>query len=90
MTDPKNYMDDHNLLMRKLMTICPVCGKQIYGRDIDINDIKISKSQINHWPLKYIHCHAHNNMPMHALMLYIDANFSVRGLEISNFVKIQK
>jgi hypothetical protein len=72
------------------MTVCPVCKKQIYGRDIDINKIVKSKSKIDHWPLSYVHCHDNTNFPMHALMIYIDANFSVRGLEISNFVKIQK
>ena len=77
-------------LMRKLMTICPVCKKQIYGRDIDINNIEKSRSQIEHWPLRYTHCHTHDNYPMHALTIYIDANFSVRGMETSSFVKIQK
>ena len=79
------------ILMRKLMTICPVCKKQIYGRDIDIPHIENSKSQIQHWPLRYVHCHENGDkFPMHALMIYIDANFSVRGMETSNFVKIQK
>ena len=75
--------------MRKLISICPICGKQIYGRDIDISQIEKSKSKIDHWPIRYVHCHAHERFPMHALMIYIDANFSVRGEESSNFVKIQ-
>ena len=78
------------ILMRKLMTVCPICKKQIYGRDIDIPSIEKSRSKIDHWPLRYVHCHDNNNFPMHALMIYIDANFSVRGLETSNFVKIQR
>lgn len=70
------------------MTICPSCGKQIYGKDIDISYIE--KSQINHWPVSYIHCHSGDKFPMHALTIYLDANFIVRGSEVSNFVKIQK
>ena len=77
------------ILMRKLISICPICGKQIYGRDIDISQIEKSKSKIDDWPIRYVHCHAHESFPMHALMIYIDANFSVRGEESSNFVKIQ-
>lgn len=33
-------------LIRKLLTICPVCEKRIYGKDIDI--LKIDKSKISH------------------------------------------
>ena len=80
---------NHAVLMRKLIAICPICGKQIYGRDIDISQIQKSKSKIDQWPIRYVHCHAHEHFPMHALMIYIDANFSVRGEEYSNFVKIQ-
>ena len=82
--------DDHVILMRKLMTICPICGRQIFGKDIDIDRVKSAKSQIDHWPLRYVYCHSHEEFPMHALTIYLDANFSVRGMEASNFVKIQK
>ncbi|MHA2184859.1 MAG: hypothetical protein ACXAAI_07645 [Promethearchaeota archaeon] len=76
-----------SLLIRKLLTICPVCKKRIYGRDIDI--LNIDTSKISHWPLRYIHCHANNNFPLHALTIYLDNNFSVRGNEVSNFLKIE-
>lgn len=76
------------LLMRKLLAICPACKKKIFGNEIDVTQLDISK--INHWPVRYVHCHSYNNVPIHALTLYIDANFSVRGQEVSNFVKIQK
>ena len=82
--------EDRVFLMRKLMTICPICGKQIYGRDLDISQIEKLKSKINYWPIRYVHCHTHDPFPMHALVIYIDADFSVRGEETSNFVKIQK
>ncbi len=76
------------LLMRKLLTICPVCKKPIYGRDIDI--AKIEKAGINQWPVLYTHCHSHESIPLHAITLYLDANFAVRGEEVSQFLKIQK
>ncbi len=76
------------ILIRKLLTICPVCKKKIYGRDIDI--LKIDTSKITHWPLRYIHCHTNNDVPLHALTIFIDSNFSVRGNEVSSFLKIEK
>jgi hypothetical protein len=74
-------------LIRKLLTICPVCQKRIYGKDIDI--LKIDFSKINHWPLRYIHCHRTSNVPFHALTIFLDANFSVRGNEVSEYIKIE-
>ena len=77
-------------LIRKLLTVCPVCQKRIYGKDIDILKINSKKSEISHWPLRYIHCHSTNKVPFHALTIYLDNNFAVRGNEVSNFVKIEK
>ncbi|MFO7795514.1 MAG: hypothetical protein ACQERB_06145 [Promethearchaeati archaeon] len=76
------------LLMKKLLAICPICKKPIYGKDIDINTIDLSK--ISHWPVKYTHCHSHNGGHFHAITMYIDSNFSVRATEVSEFLKIQK
>lgn len=73
-------------LTRKLLAICPVCKKRIYGKDIDI--LKIDIPKINHWPLRYTHCHAYNHISLHAITLFLDKDFSVRGNEVSNFVKI--
>ena len=74
-------------LIRKLLTVCPICQKRIYGKDIDI--LKIDKKKISHWPLRFIHCHKNNNIPFHALTIYLDNNFAVRGNEVSNFIKIE-
>ncbi|TFF89438.1 MAG: hypothetical protein EU548_07480 [Promethearchaeota archaeon] len=74
-------------LMKKLLTICPVCKKRIFGKDIDIQ--KIDKNKIVHWPLKYVHCHQHQGVPFHALTMYLDSNFAVRGRDVSDFLKIQ-
>ena len=75
-------------LMKKLLVICPVCRKPIHGRDIDIN--KIDKNNVHHWPLTFTHCHTYNQVPLHALTVFLDSNFSVRGKQVSNFIKIQK
>lgn len=80
--------ETRTVLMRKLMAICPVCGMLIFGRDIDLSHL--DPANINHWPVSYTHCHSHKEVPMHALTLYLDSNFSVRGSEVSNYVKIQK
>jgi len=76
------------LLIRKLIATCPTCNKQIYGEDIDISNINTKK--IQNWPFRYIHCHAHNDVPLHALTLYLDADFSVRAREVSDYFKIQE
>ena len=80
-------LETRSFLIRKLLTICPACKKRIYGKDIDI--LKIDPSKVNHWPLRYTHCHSNKNIPMHALTLFIDSGFSVRGNEVSNFIKIE-
>ncbi len=74
-------------LSSKLLCVCPLCKKYIYGKDIDITKIDLSK--IKRWPLSIVHCHAHNKHPLHALTIYLDANFSIRGREASGFLKIQ-
>ncbi|MHA1436385.1 MAG: hypothetical protein ACTSPD_02300 [Promethearchaeota archaeon] len=83
-----NNSDVRAVLMRKLMTICPLCGKLIFGRDIDFS--KLDKSKINHWPVKYTHKHSHNQTPEHSLTLFIDANYVVRAHKISTLSKFQK
>ncbi|MFX1477729.1 MAG: hypothetical protein ACFFCI_06325 [Promethearchaeota archaeon] len=87
MVDESINPEIRSFLIRKLLTICPVCKKRIYGKDIDI--LKIDLSKVNHWPLRFTHCHSNNNYPMHALTLFIDSGFVVRGNEVSNFIKIE-
>ncbi len=63
--------------MKKLMAICPTCGKMIFGQDLKIENIeKSSKS----WPKKYSYRHSHRGFPEHVLTMLIDANFSVRDI----------
>ena len=75
-------------MMRKLLTICPECQQQIYGFDLNLSDI--DKSKVGHWPLSYVYCHSHNEGPMHALTMYLDATYTVRSREVSNNITIQK
>ena len=87
------FMDDYSFqvknrafLMKKLLTICPICNRVIYGKDLDLSSL--FKCKIEHWPIMYVHCHSYKNYPIHALTLYLDSNFSVRSSEVSEFIKI--
>lgn len=86
MDDPYFQIKDRAFLMKKILTICPICNRVIYGKDLDI--ASLFECNIEHWPLTYIHCHSYNNYPIHALTLYLDSNFSVRSSEVSEFIKI--
>ena len=71
-----------SLLMKKLITICPVCKKLIYGKDIDLDHVH--KLGGYAWPVKYVHNHNHKTHPMHTITLFLDANLSVRNLEVAD------
>ncbi len=75
-------------LNRKLITFCPKCLKPIYGADIDA--LKLFNSDVNRWPVNFVHCHAYNQFPKHILILYIDSDMSVRGQEVSDFIKFEE
>ena len=75
-------------LNRKRITFCPKCLKPIYGADIDVR--KLINSNLNRWPLNFVHCHAYDRYPKHALILYIDSDMSVRGQEVSDFILIEE
>ena len=79
--------DTRTFLTRKLLCICPTCKRRIFGADIDIANLDLTK--IKKWPLSFIHCHRDKNHPLHALTIYIDANFAIRGRQVTEFVKIQ-
>ena len=79
--------DTRTFLTRKLLCICPTCKRRIFGADIGITHLDFSK--VKKWPQQFIHCHRDKEHPLHALTIYIDANFSIRGREVTEFVKIQ-
>ena len=74
-------------LNRKLIIFCPKCLKPIYGADIDV--LKLINSN-NRWPVNFVHCHTYNQFPKHALILCIDSDMSVRGQEVSDFIKLEE
>lgn len=67
-------------LIKKLITICPVCKMPIYGKDIKI--LNLTNINVDQWPLNYVHTHAYNDYPTHSLRLYIDSLFSARVYEV--------
>jgi len=75
-------------LNKKLITFCPTCRKPIYGADIEVQ--RLINSDVNRWPVNFVHCHSYNQFPKHALILYIDSDMSVRGQEVSDFIKFEE
>ncbi|MHA1150091.1 MAG: hypothetical protein ACTSR8_17800 [Promethearchaeota archaeon] len=73
------------ILMRKLMTICPLCGRLIFGADIDFS--KLNRRNVHSWSATYQHFHTHNSFPEYNLTLYIDANYAVRESIINPILK---
>ncbi len=80
MIDKSLSSEDRLILMRKLLAICPLCKKTIFGRDVDLSQFQ--NEETTHFPVRYVHTHEQKGFPKHALTLYIDANFAVRGQEI--------
>ncbi len=80
MIDKTMPSEERSILMRKLLAICPLCKKTIFGRDVDFSQIQ--NENCAHYPIRYDHAHEQKGFPKHSLTLYIDANFAVRGQEI--------
>jgi len=71
----------------KILTICPLCEKKICAKDINIEEIELSKIKI--FPFNYIYIHSHNQFSPHALIIYFDAHFNVRGREVAKFTNLK-
>lgn len=73
---------------RKLLAICPICNRRIYGRDLKITNQDLSS--IKHFPFTVIYCHrkagAENDDIKHAVALYLDADLKVRSIEPCDMV----
>lgn len=66
----------------KLTTTCPVCKLEIkFGVELEI------LHTVTKYP--YAHLVLHGD-PIHALIIYLDANFSVRGVETAESIEIIK
>ena len=75
-------------LKERRLTKCPECGKQIYTRDIEAEKIDLSK--ISNFPFSYIHVHSHDGKGPHALLMYFDANLTVRGRKVPKFTNLNR
>jgi hypothetical protein len=73
--------------MKKLLTICPICGKKIHGRDRDI--YKLQNESIKSWPVRYVHFYNHG-IEFHAITMQLDSYFAVRGKQIADCIKTEK
>lgn len=77
---------DPSVLENKLTT-CPLCNKDIYAQDVNLEDIDLSS--VNNFPFDYIHVHSHGSHPPHALLMYFDAQFKVRGRKVPKFTNLK-
>ena len=61
---------------------CPICNKQIqFGVEQGFLD------KVERYP--YPHMILHGN-PLHALIVYIDADYKIRGIETAQSIEIQR
>lgn len=75
-------------LLRRFLTTCPQCNRNIYGKDLNLTEI--DKNKVRRWPMPYVHCHLDGKGAVHALTMYLDSSFTVRAREVSEHVKIQE
>jgi len=73
--------------LNDLLATCPECGKNIYPTDINVK--KINSAEITNFPFPYLHIHAHDECIPHALLMYIDRNFKVRGRKVIKFLNVE-
>ena len=86
-------MSTRSQLAKKFLCTCPICQQKIYGGMLDLNAIDITK--VKHFPFSYTYIHSHESVSeqessfnQHAIMLYFDAEFAVRGVEECSFFKV--
>jgi hypothetical protein len=66
----------------KLSTTCPVCKAEIkYGVEMEL------LRNVTKFP--YAHIVLHGD-PLHAIIIYLDANFTARGVESAESIEIVK
>ncbi len=72
----------------KPITECQLCKRRIYLSELELENIDLSL--IDNFPFPYIHVHADNGNHTHALLMYLDKDFKVRGRKPAQFLKIQE
>lgn len=85
-------------MSQKILATCPICKKRIYGRDLKLESLNLE--QIRSYPFSVTFCHKNSKETisnkldsnldqkpsLHAVTMYLDADFKVRGLESSEFL----
>ncbi|MHA1682114.1 MAG: hypothetical protein ACTSUE_14340 [Promethearchaeota archaeon] len=71
----------------KLLTTCPVCNKKIFLHHI--LEFQSSLLDAGQYPVPLTMLHG-TKPERHALTLFIDQDFRVRGRQVSNFVKVTR
>jgi hypothetical protein len=61
---------------------CPICGEVLHP-GVERKDW----DQVEHFPYRHILLHG---SPLHAVVVYIDANFAVRGVEAGNSIEVER
>ena len=66
----------------KIHTECPICKEKVnFGVELEhLNKVK---------QFPFAHIHLHGN-PIHALIVYIDSSFSIRGVEGCDSIEVKK
>ncbi|HMF30299.1 MAG TPA: hypothetical protein VKK79_02725 [Candidatus Lokiarchaeia archaeon] len=68
-------IDVTSYIWRKVMSICPLCKKPIYGRDLELHSLE----NADHWPMPVTIKHCSNT---ECVKLWMDANYAVRSTEV--------
>ncbi|HMF29886.1 MAG TPA: hypothetical protein VKK79_00615 [Candidatus Lokiarchaeia archaeon] len=61
---------------------CPVCGADLHP-GVERRDWE----QVTNFPYRHIVIHG---SPLHAVVVYLDANFAVRGVEAGHSIEVEK
>lgn len=100
---PITRIRNENAFKRKLLAICPVCGRKIYGRDLNLHYMNLA--EISDFPFSIVYCHTsacvEEESPdqkdesvdpthQHAIALYLDADLRVRSIESCDVVLLER
>lgn len=69
------------------LTVCPLCKKKIYRKDINFQEI--NKTEIENYPFPYIYFHSYLDFPPHVLIMYLDSDLRVRGKKATKYFVIE-
>lgn len=67
-----------------ILVTCPLCDKKILSKEINFEKIDLSHILVYPFPYLYVH-HSDGDAFPHALLIYFDAHFKVRGKKVIKF-----